>query len=135
MKFVELDDLLRRSDVVAVLVALSDLTEKLIGPRELELMKPTAILVNTGRGPLVDERALAEALKAGRIAGAGLDVFTNEPLEADSPLRQADNVIFSPHLAANTYEGATKRLLLSVENIQNFMRGQPANVVVQGFRR
>ena len=135
VEFVELDDLLRQSDVVALCIALSDRTEKLIGRRELELMKPTAIISNTGRGALVDEHALADALTAGRIAGAGLDVFTNEPLEADSPLRQADNVLFSPHLAANTLEGSTRRLLLSVENVQNFMWGQPTNVVVEGFRR
>ncbi len=135
VEFVELDELLGQSDVVAVCVALSDLTEKLIGQRELGLMKPSAIIVNTARGPIIDEPALAEALRSERIAGAGLDVFVNEPLEPESSLRQVDNVIMSPHSAANTHEGAVRRLVMSVENIQNALQGNPTNVVVQGTRR
>jgi len=135
VEFVELNDLLRRSDVLAVCIALSEPTERLIGRRELELMKPTAIIVNTARGLIIDELAMVEALRTGRIAGAGLDVFTEEPLEPHSPLRQLDNVILSPHLAAATFEGTMQRLEVAVENIQSFMRGTPANVIVHGSRR
>ncbi|MCH8090557.1 MAG: hypothetical protein IH955_11185, partial [Chloroflexi bacterium] len=94
-----------------------------------------AIIVNTARGLIIDEPAMVEALRTGRIAGAGLDVFTEEPLEPHSPLRQLDNVILSPHLAAATFEGTMQRLEVAVENIQSFMRGTPANVIVHGSRR
>ena len=134
VEFVELDDLLRQSDVIVTVIAVSSLTENMIGAREFGLMKPTAILVNTGRGLLVDEAALADALNSGRIAGAGVDVFVNEPIEPESPLLKVGNIILSPHMAANTPDGALKRLLLAVENIQWAMEGNPQNVLVQGNR-
>jgi D-3-phosphoglycerate dehydrogenase len=92
-----LDDLLRRSDFVSVMCPLNEQTRGLIGARELGLMKPTAYLVNTARGPIVQEKALVAALEAGRIAGAGLDVFEVEPTPADNPLLALDNVIVTPH--------------------------------------
>ena len=135
VEFVELDDLLRQCDVLAVCIALSERTEKLIGRPELDLMKSTAVIVNTARGLIIDEPAMVEALRTERIAGAGLDVFTEEPLGPDSPLRQLDNVILSPHQAGATLEGTLQRLMVAVENIQSFMQGTPANVIVQGSRR
>jgi D-3-phosphoglycerate dehydrogenase len=94
-----LEDVLRESDLISVHVPLSDATRHLIGTRELTLMKPTAYLVNTSRGGLIDERALAEALTAGHLAGAALDVFETEPLPADSPLRGAPNLLLNDHIS------------------------------------
>jgi phosphoglycerate dehydrogenase-like enzyme len=93
VEYVSLEELLQDSDVVSVHVELTALTEKLIGQEQLSLMKPTAILVNTARGAVVDERALIEALAEGRIAGAGLDVFETEPLPPGHPLTQLENVV------------------------------------------
>jgi phosphoglycerate dehydrogenase-like enzyme len=100
----DLDDLLRTADVVTIHATLSDETHGLIDARRLSLMKPTAYLVNTARGPIVDEAALVYALKENRIAGAGLDVFDEEPLPADHPLTELDNVVLTPHLGWPTDE-------------------------------
>lgn len=100
-----LDDLLREADVVSLHVFLSAQTRHLIDAEKLGLMKPTAWLINTARGPVVDEAALIAALRGGRLAGAGLDVFEREPLAADSPLIAMDNVILSPHVAGYAEEG------------------------------
>ncbi len=99
VELVSLDELLRRSDYVSVHTPLSSQTRGLIGPRELSLMKPTALLVLTSRGGVVDEKALTESLRDGRLAGAGLDVFEHEPVTPDHPLLQLDNVVASPHYA------------------------------------
>src|SRR5205809_1260683 len=104
VRLLPLDQLLRTADVVTLHVALTDQTHHLIDANRLKLMKPTAVLINTARGELVDEAALAEAIKAGRIAGAAIDVFAVEPLPADSPLRSLDRAILTPHLAASTTE-------------------------------
>jgi D-3-phosphoglycerate dehydrogenase len=96
---VALEDVLRRSDYVSLSVPLTEETFHLIGEQELALMKPTSVLINTARGPVVDEAALVEALRERRIAAAGLDVFEVEPLPASSPLRELDNVILTPHTA------------------------------------
>lgn len=104
VKLVALDELLRTADVVTLHVALTEQTRHLINAGRLTLMKRSAVLINTARGELVDERALAEAIGAGRIAGAAIDVFAVEPLPADSPLRTLDRVILTPHLAASTAE-------------------------------
>ena len=101
---VGLDELLRQADVVTLHVAHTDQTHRLINAERLQQMKPTAVLVNTARGELVDETALTAAVRGGRIAGAAIDVFAVEPLPADSPLRQLDHVILTPHLAASTTE-------------------------------
>jgi D-3-phosphoglycerate dehydrogenase len=97
VELVDFDTVLRTADFVSVMCPLSERTRGLIGPRELGLMKPTAYLINTARGPIVREKALYEALAAGRIAGAGLDVFEVEPTPADNPLLRLDNVIVTPH--------------------------------------
>lgn len=103
-ELVAFDDLMRRSDVVSIHMGLGETTRKLIDARALSLMKPTAVLINTSRGPLIDEPALVDALREGRIAGAGLDVYENEPLPAGHPLTQFDNVVLSPHTAGFTEE-------------------------------
>jgi D-3-phosphoglycerate dehydrogenase len=100
----ELDEVLRRADVVSLHVPLTDATTGLLGDRELGLMKPTAVIVNAARGGVVSEEALVRALKDKRIAGAALDVFEQEPLPADHPLRALDNVVLTPHLGASTAE-------------------------------
>ena len=135
VEFMELDELLQRADVVSLHVSLSELTEKLIGRKELELMKPTAILVNTARGGVVDEAALVDALREGKIAGAGLDVFQVEPLGADHPLTKLDNVVLSPHAGGMAYSGTMRGLEMSVENLEAFAQGNPIYVVAAGSRR
>ena len=134
VEFMDLDDLLQRADVVSLHVSLSELTEKLIGRRELELMKPTAILVNAARGGVVDEAALVDALRQGKIAGAGLDVFQVEPLGADHPLTKLDNVVLSPHAGGMAYSGTMRGLEMSVENLEAFAQGNPIYVVAAGNR-
>jgi D-3-phosphoglycerate dehydrogenase len=104
VKVVPLDQLLRTADVVTLHVALTDETRHLINAARLQLMKPTAFLINTARGELVDETALVAAITARQIAGAAVDVFSQEPLPADAPLRKLDRVILTPHLAASTSE-------------------------------
>jgi D-3-phosphoglycerate dehydrogenase len=113
VRLLPLDQLLRTADVVTLHVALTDQTHHLIDANRLKLMKPTAVLINTARGELVDEGALADAIKEKRIGGAALDVFSVEPLPADSPLRGLDRVILTPHLAASTSE-AQERVAMEI---------------------
>lgn len=100
--FVPLDELLAQADFVSINCALNESTYHLINERTLRLMKPTAILVNTSRGPTVDLNALYQALKEGRLGGAGLDVFEPEPVPADHPILSLGNVVFTPHLGTST---------------------------------
>ena len=104
-----LEDLLNRSDFVSLNVDLNPTSRRLINSRTLSLMKPTAVLINTARGPVVDERALIEALQQGTIAGAALDVFEHEPLPQDHPFLQMDNVMLAPH-NANSSPAAWERV-------------------------
>jgi phosphoglycerate dehydrogenase-like enzyme len=97
-RLVTKDELLSQADVVSVQLKLSDRTRGLIGAREFGLMKPTSVIVNTSRGPIIDEVAMLYALRSGRIAGAGLDVYDREPLPADHPLRSAPNTVLTPHI-------------------------------------
>jgi len=135
VEFVPLEELLRQSDVVSLHVALSPQTEKLIGREQLALMKPTAILVNTARGAVVEEVALLEALEQKRIAGAGLDVFEAEPLSAGNPFARLDNVVLSPHAGGMAYNGTMRGLEMSVENLEAFAAGTPIYVAARGRRR
>jgi phosphoglycerate dehydrogenase-like enzyme len=128
-ELVPLDDLLRVSDAVSLHLRLSAETRGFLGRRELEKMKPSAILINTARGPIVDEAALLEALTSGRIAGAGLDVFDVEPLPAEHPFMRLENVVLTPHSAGVTPEALEAGLQLSVDNVWNFLSGRPTNVV------
>ena len=120
-----LDDLLRTSDYVSIHAPLSPETHHLIGDRELGLMKPTAYLVNTARGGLVDAAALARALQAGRIAGAALDVFEAEPIPADHPLLGLENCIITPHAAWYSDEAAAALQRLAGEEAARILLGQP----------
>ena len=126
---VELDDLLRSSDVVSLHLRLSDDTRGFLGRRELGLLKPSAIFINTARGPIVDEAALLEALSSGRLAGAGLDVFETEPLPAGHPLTRLENVVLTPHAAGITAEALEAGLQMSLDNIRDFLAGRPTHVV------
>ncbi|HEY3455817.1 MAG TPA: hydroxyacid dehydrogenase [Bryobacteraceae bacterium] len=130
VEIVEFDQLLRSSDVISIHLRLSQQTEGMIGPREFGLMKNSAILVNTARGAIVDEGALVDALLTKRIAGAGLDVFTTEPMPAGHALRKLSNVVLTPHSAGVTPEALEAGLQLAVENVWSFLAGRPANVVV-----
>jgi phosphoglycerate dehydrogenase-like enzyme len=121
--------LLAEADIVSLHVVLSPRTRGLIGPKELALMKATAYLVNTARGPIVDEAALIAALKDKRIAGAGLDVYDIEPLPADHPLRALDNVVLSPHLGYVTVENFRTCYAGVVENIRAFLDGKPIRLL------
>ncbi|HWN54317.1 MAG TPA: NAD(P)-dependent oxidoreductase, partial [Methylomirabilota bacterium] len=124
------EDILARADVVSLHVRLSPETRGFLGRKELAMMKPTAILVNTGRGALVDREALLGALKERKIMGAGLDVFHQEPLAADDPILALPNVIVSPHNAGQTPEVIRDGLLRAVENIEHFLSGKPKDLVV-----
>lgn len=121
-----LDDLLRAADFVTLHVPHSPETDRLIGERELGLMKPSASLVNTCRGPVVDEAALIAALQQRTIAGAGLDVFDDEPLPFDNPLTHLDNVILTPHIGGGTGGAREKQLRDVLDNVVRFARGEPA---------
>ncbi len=116
-RFVDLDTLLATSDFVSIHVPLNDQTRHLISKRELSLMKPTAILVNTSRGPVVDQAALYEALRDGCVAGAGLDVFERETVAADDPLLTLDNVVVTPHIGSASVAARTKMAMMAAENL------------------
>ena len=124
-----LDELLRRADYVVLSCALTDETRGLIGPRELALMKPGAVLVNVARGAVVDEPALIEALRAGRLGGAGLDVTAREPLPADSPLWAMENVVVTPHVAGFSPRTRRRQFELLRENVRRFAAEPLLNVV------
>jgi D-3-phosphoglycerate dehydrogenase len=127
---VDLDELLASADIVSVHCPLNASTQHLLGQRELRLMKPTAFLINTARGQIVDQAALTEALSAGRLAGAGLDVFEVEPLPADDPLRLLDNVILTPHSASWSVESSVECRRVAVEHVVTVLRGGvPSDVV------
>jgi glycerate dehydrogenase len=126
---VDLDTLFRESDVVSLHCPLTPETKGLVDERRLALMKPTAFLVNTARGPLVDEAALAAALNAGRIAGAGLDVLAVEPPPPSNPLLAARNCVITPHVAWATRDARRRLIDVTAANLAAFAAGQPQNVV------
>ena len=128
------EEILARADVVSLHVRLTNETRNFVGRKELALMKPTAILVNTGRGALVDREALIAALRERRIMGAGLDVFHQEPLAPDDPILTLPTVVVSPHNAGQTPEVIRDGLLAAVANIESFLQGKPSNLVVSPER-
>ncbi len=127
--FVGLEELFRFSDVVSLHCPLTPETQSLVNAERLSWMKPTAYLINTGRGPLVDEAALADALNSDRLAGAGLDVLSVEPPPADNPLLRAKNCCITPHVAWATAAARRRLLDTVVSNIRAFLDGKPQNVV------
>lgn len=129
VELLEFEDVLRQSDVMSLHLRASSRTAGLIGARELALMKRSAFLINTARGAIVDEGALVEALRDRRLAGAGIDVFQQEPLPEDSPLLALDNVVLTPHVAWVTDAGIDRMARHPVENVLAFLDGKPQFVV------
>ena len=128
VRYGRLDDVLPEADVVTVHVPLTDSTRNLIGAAELSLLKPTAVLVNTSRGGVVDEAALATALAAGKLSGAGVDVFDQEP-STDSSLYRCENAILTPHIAGYSPQASLKSRLMTAENVVAALANSPRNVV------
>lgn len=126
------DELLATADVLTLHLRLSERTQGIIGPAELSVVKASLLLVNTARGPLVDEAALVAALYAGTIGGAGLDVYAQEPLPPDSPLRTAPRTVLSPHLGYVTQQNYRVFYRQVVEDVQAFVAGQPVRVLDPG---
>jgi phosphoglycerate dehydrogenase-like enzyme len=129
-RHVPVETLLRESDIVSLHLRLSADTQNYLGRDRLALMKPTAFLINTARGGLVDKAALVDALREGRIAGAGLDVFHEEPIPAGDPILGLPNVVLTPHNGGNTREVIDAGLVRAVENIEHFLAGRPRDLVV-----
>ena len=128
--YVDMDTLLSSCDIVSLHTPLNSETKGLIGKEELAKMKPSAILINTSRGPVVDSDALADALNNGRLAGAGIDVFEAEPpIVKDHPLLTAKNVIATPHVAFATKEALEKRAVIVFDNVDKWLKGTPQNVM------
>ena len=129
IELVAKDALFRRSDVVTIHLVLSDRTRGLVSSRELAMMKPAAFLINTARGPIVDEQALIHALRHSVIAGAALDVFDEEPLPAAHPLRRLENALLTPHLGYATADNYRLAYGEAVEDIRAFLAGTPIRVI------
>jgi phosphoglycerate dehydrogenase-like enzyme len=130
VELVERDEVFRRADVVSVHLRNTPEVRGLVGARELALMRPSAYLLNTARGALLDTDALAAALREGKLAGAGLDVFTEEPLPPErNPFKDLTNVVLTPHLGAVTREANARSRAMPVDNIIAFLEGRPQNVV------
>jgi phosphoglycerate dehydrogenase-like enzyme len=134
VKFRLFNELLRTSDIVSLHVPLTPATKHMMGAAQFKLMKPTAYLINTCRGPVVDEAAMYEALTNGTIAGAGLDVFDQEPPPANNPLFGLDNVILTPHYAGPTWDNQTARFRNGFDNVQRVARGERPLWVIPELR-
>jgi glycerate dehydrogenase len=129
VRCVDLETLLRQSDVISLHCPLTAETKHLINAERLSWVKPTAFLLNSSRGPLIDEAALAQALNSDRLAGAGLDVLSTEPPALDNPLLRARNCIITPHCAWATRAARERLMRVAVENVRAFLTGSPQNVV------
>ena len=125
----DLEELLATSDVVSLHCPLTNRTRHMINPQTLQLMKPSAILINTGRGPLVDDQAVATALAEGRLSAFCADVLTEEPPKADNPLLKQPNAFITPHIAWATNEARTRLLQVAISNVKAFLDGKPQNIV------
>ena len=129
IRYVSLEELLKNSDYVSMHCPLTESTKHMINKETLSLMKPSAFIINTSRGALIDEAALIEALENGTIAGAGLDVQETEPPEENSPLYTMDNVLLTPHMGWKGLETRQRLVSILADNIKKFMEGNPINVV------
>jgi phosphoglycerate dehydrogenase-like enzyme len=129
VRLVSKNELLSQADIVTIHLVLSQRTRRLLGAGDLALMKPTAYLVNTSRGPIIDENALVDALQKKTIAGAALDVFDEEPLPLEHPLRRLENTVITPHIGYVTAETYKIFFDQTVENIQAFLNGKPVRVI------
>jgi len=134
VRFRLFDELLRTSDIVSLHVPLTPQTRHMMSTDQLKKMKPTAYLVNTCRGPVVDEKALIQELAAGTIAGAGLDVFDQEPPPADNPLFSMENVIVTPHYAGPTWDNQQARFRNGFDNVQRVARGEKPLWIIPELR-
>ena len=123
------EGLLAISDVLSLHCPLTEQTRHLMNAKALKKMKPGAILINTGRGPLVDEQAVANALQSGQLLGYGADVMSQEPPQADNPLLQCPNAFLTPHIAWATFEARQRLMQIAIDNVQAFLKGKPINVV------
>jgi phosphoglycerate dehydrogenase-like enzyme len=130
VKWVPLDELFRTSDIISLHIPLNDHTRGLVGREQLAMMKRTVVLINTARGEVVDEAALAEVLEKKQILGAGLDAFSPEPVPDDSPFLKLDNVVLSPHSAGTTWDTWTRRGQFAYQNFQRVLSGVPAEGLV-----
>ncbi|MEI6718014.1 MAG: NAD(P)-dependent oxidoreductase [Betaproteobacteria bacterium] len=126
---VTLDELLPRADVLSLHLRLNAETRGFLNASRISQMKPGALLINTARGGLVDEEALTHALQSGRLGGAGLDVFSIEPLPSDSPLNTLSNVVMTPVSGWNTSESSQRLINISIDNVVGFFSGKPNNIV------
>jgi glycerate dehydrogenase len=124
-----MEELLSTSDVLSLHCPLTDSTQHLINRETLRQMKPTAILINTGRGPLVDDQAIADALAEGRLAAFCADVLTEEPPKADNPLLKQPNAYMTPHIAWASIEARERLIEVATNNVRSFLNGQPQNMV------
>ena len=130
-EFVSLETLFSKSDIVSLHCPLTDATKELVNGKTLCLMKKTALLINTARGGLVDEKALADALNNGRLAGAGLDVLSTEPPSADNPMLTAKNCIITPHVAWASFEARRRLIDVCAANVRAYLAGKPVNLVTK----
>ena len=128
MKYVDLYTLLKESDFITLHVTLTSETERLIDRKEIKAMKKGAVIINTSQGKVIDEKALIDALKSGRISSAGLDVFEEEPPSKDNPLFKLENTILSPHVGFHTIEAAKRCTDICIDNVVKFLEGRPQNV-------
>ena len=123
------EDLLRQSDIVSIHIPLTPKSRGLLGAKELSLLKPSALLINTSRGPIVDQAALLDVLRNKKIAGAGFDVYDTEPLPLDHPFRKLDNIVLTPHLGYCSAQNYVQYFTGIVEDIRGFLDGKPMRVV------
>ena len=131
--YVSLEELFSTSDIISCHTPLTNDTKHIVNSNTLSLMKPTAILINTSRGPVVDEEALISALQSGVIAAAGLDVFEKEPVSPDNPLLEMDNVVATPHMAGTTWDTWARRANFGFENMERIRNGEAPQAVVKNF--
>ena len=129
IKKMELDDLFRECDIISLHCPLTPATQNLVNAERLKLMRPTAVIINTSRGPVVNAHDLAEALNNGQIMAAGIDVLETEPPKADNPLLKARNCYITPHIAWASQEARTRLMEIMVNNVKAFIEGHPINVV------